>query len=124
MAHFAQIDENNNVVKVIVANNKEWCIDNLGGRWIQTSYNTYAGEHQLGGAPLRKNYAGIGYTYNEDLDAFIPPKPFSSWVLNQETCLWESPVPIPVEEGKHFSWDEDKIEWYEVVDFKTPDTLE
>lgn len=123
MAHFAQLDENNIVTQVIVADSEEWCNTNLGGKWLQTSYNTYAGQHQLSGEPLRKNYAGIGFTYNEELDAFIPPKVFNSWVLNEETCLWEAPIAIPVEEGKHFAWDEDNQEWYEIIDFQVPPAL-
>lgn len=96
MAHWAQIDENNLVISVSVGNNDEpdegyqWLIDNLGGRWIKTSYNTVRGIHILGGIPLRKNYAGIGYTYDEIRDAFIPPKPEGEWTLNEETCDWDS----------------------------------
>lgn len=92
MAHFAEVDENNKVVRVIVADTKEWCEETLGGTWIQTSYNTYAGKHPEG-RPLRKNYAGIDYTYDPELDAFIPPKPeqFPDWVLNEDTCQWEPP---------------------------------
>lgn len=98
MSHWAQIDENNIVVNVTVGNNNEpdegyqWLVDNLGGTWIQTSYNTYGGAHKLGGTPLRKNYACIGYTYDSTRDAFIPPKPVddvTEYALNEETCLWE-----------------------------------
>lgn len=106
MAHWAEIDENNKVVQVLVGSNDDpdegykWLIDNLGGRWIKTSYNTIGGVHQLGGTPLRKNYAGIGYTYDETLDAFIPPKPDPivkggtqiEWILNKDTCIWEFPA--------------------------------
>ena len=99
MAHWAEIDNNNIVVRVLVTDNAQpdegyqWLVDNLGGRWIKTSYNTYAGVHRLGGAPLRKNYAGIGYSYDEQRDAFIPPKPEGvGWNLNEETCLWENPL--------------------------------
>ena len=95
MAHWAEIDINNIVLRVTVGSNDEpdegyqWLIDNLGGTWIKTSYNTIAGVHALGGTPLRKNYAGIGYSYNEELDAFIPPKPeIGNWELNEDTCLW------------------------------------
>ena len=111
MAHFCKI-ENNIVTSVIVADTKEWCEANLGGEWIQTSYNTYGGVHTQGGTPLRKNYAGIGYTYDKDRDAFIPPQPFPSWTLNEETCLWKSPIPYP-EGDKFYSWDEEKVEWVE-----------
>jgi hypothetical protein len=105
MAHWAEIDENNIVIRVTVGDNNhpngdegyQWLIDNLGGRWIKTSYNTYAGEHALGGTPLRKNYAGLGYTYDEQRDAFIPPQPDEKktlsgkpivYELDEETCLW------------------------------------
>jgi len=121
MGHFAQIDDNNIVVQVIVA---EQDFINTGAvgdpsRWIQTSYNTMGGEHRLGGTPLRKNYAGIGYTYNRQLDAFVPPKPFPSWVLNEDTCLYNSPIPYPEDAGqgdppKMYMWNEDKLGWDEV----------
>lgn len=101
MAYWAEIDENNIVVRVTSGSNDEldegyqWLLDNLGGRWIKTSYNTYAGVHKEGGTPLRKNYAGIGMTYDETRDAFIPPKPpEGDWILNEETCLW---LEIPTE---------------------------
>lgn len=98
MAHWAEVDENNIVVRVLVTDNNkpnegyDWLVENLGGRWIKTSYNTVGGVHQQGGVPLRKNYAGIGYTYDEQRDAFIPPKPTNSNFpvkLNEETCLWD-----------------------------------
>lgn len=97
MAHFAEIDKNNIVIRVLVADNNDpnndegyqWLIDNLGGTWIKTSYNTIGGIHMLGGKPLRKNYAAIGDTYDAIRDAFIPPKPDGNWVLNEDTCLWE-----------------------------------
>ena len=98
MAHWAEIDSNNKVLRVTVGDNNtpdegyQWLIDNLGGRWIKTSYNTIGGVHSSGGTPLRKNYAGIGYTYDEVRDAFIPPKPEGNWALNEETCLWEEVV--------------------------------
>jgi len=99
MAHWAEIDENNIVVRVTVGNNDEpdegyqWLIDNLGGRWVKTSYNTYGGVHATGGIPLRKNYAGIGFTYDETRDAFIAPQPDGiGWVLNKETCCWENTI--------------------------------
>jgi hypothetical protein len=114
MAHFAELDGNNVVLQVIVVNNTElldsdgveqeslgqaFCANLLGGNWKQTSYN----------ATFRKNYAGIGYSYDTDLDAFIPPRPYPSWGLNTTTCLWESPVPYPAE-GKH-TWDEEAQNW-------------
>lgn len=82
--------------------------------WKQTSYNTHGGVHNKGGTPLRKNHAGIGYTYDEDRDAFIPPKPFKSWVLNEDTCLWEAPVAKPtteLEENEYYFWNESIINW-------------
>lgn len=111
MAHFAKI-ENNIVTQVIVADTKEWCESALGGKWLQTSYNTQGGVHVNGGEPLRKNYAGIGYTYDRERDAFIPPQPFPSWTLNEETCLWASPIPCP-EDGKFYVWNEEKVAWVE-----------
>lgn len=115
MSHFAQIDENNVVTQVLVI--EQDVVDSgLFGdpaSWIQTSYNTHGGVHTLGGTPLRKNYAGIGYTYDATRDAFIPPKPFDSWVLNEDSCQWESPTPMPIEEGKVFVWNEDTTSWVE-----------
>lgn len=87
MAHFAKVD-GGLVTQVIVAEDLSWCEQNLGGRWIQTSYNTHAGKHLSGGNPLRKNYAGIGYTYDEHLDAFIPPICHGEAVLHPDTCTW------------------------------------
>lgn len=99
MAHWAEIDVDSKVTRVVVTSNEEpdegyqWLVDNLGGTWIKTSYNTFGGVHTLGGIPLRKNYAGIGYTYDSIRDAFIPPKPEGlEWELNEETCLWEEKV--------------------------------
>jgi hypothetical protein len=95
MAHWAEIDKDNLVIRVTVGSNEDhdegyqWLIDNLGGTWVKTSYNTHGGIHALGGTPLRKNYAGIGMTYDESRDAFIPPKPEGDYILNEETCLWE-----------------------------------
>ena len=82
--------------------------------WVQTSYNTYGGVHNNGGTPLRKNHAGIGMTYDEDRDAFIAPKPFNSWILNEDTCLWEAPVSMPtaeLEENQYYSWNESITNW-------------
>jgi len=78
--------------------------------WKQTSYNTHGGVHSSGGIPLRKNYAGIGYTYDEDRDAFIPPKPYQSWILNEDTCLWESPIPYP-QDNNRYNWNEQNQSW-------------
>ena len=110
MAHFTELDNNNRVVRVIVAESKEWCEKYLFGRWIQTSYNTRGGVHLNGGTPLRKNYAGLGYTYDRERDAFIPPKPFESWVLNETACLWEAPVAMPTDDKK-YSWNESTTSW-------------
>jgi hypothetical protein len=99
MAHWAELDENNIVLRVTVGSNEEpdegyqWLIDNVGGTWVKTSYNTKGGQHLLGGIPFRKNYAGIGYTYDAARDAFIPPKPGDEFILNEDTCLWELPEP-------------------------------
>jgi hypothetical protein len=117
MAHFAQLDENNIVTQVIVVNNND-CLDSngqeseaigvafcqslLGGNWKQTSYN----------GNIRKNYAGVGYTYDEQRDAFIPPKPYPSWVLVEDTCLWTAPVAMPTD-NKFYNWDESSLNWIE-----------
>ena len=120
MAHWAELDENNIVTRVLVGSNEDpdegyqWLIDNLGGTWVKTSYNTQGGVHSLGGTPLRKNYAGIGYSYDADRDAFIPPKPFNSWLLNEDTCLWDAPTPYPTD-GKMYRWVEEDLNWQEVV---------
>jgi hypothetical protein len=116
MSHFAQIDGNNIVTQVIVI---EQDVVNTGlfgdpNSWIQTSYNTSGGIHLLGGTPLRKNYAGIGYTYDSTRDAFIPPKPFNSWTLNETTCLYEAPTPMP-DDGKMYSWNEETTSWTEIT---------
>jgi hypothetical protein len=121
MAHFAEIDENNIVTRVLVVDDanendgQTFLAETLGlgGTWIKTSYNTIAGAHSNGGTPLRKNYAGIGYTYESVRDAFYAPKPFASWILDEETCLWNAPTPKPVEEGKNFRWNEDTTSWEE-----------
>lgn len=121
MSHWAEIDENNTVIRVIVGPNNivdegyHWIVTHLGGKWIKTSYNTHAGIHKNGNVPLRKNYAGIGYLYDLSRDAFIPPKPFNSWLLNEDTCLWEAPVSYPNDEKK-YTWNEDNQTWEEVVE--------
>lgn len=112
MAHFAEIDADNTVLRVIVADTKEWCENNLGGTWVQTSYNTLGGEHKLGGTPLHKNYAGIGFKW--DGTGFFAPQPFPSWTLNSDTYLWESPVPYPTD-GKLYTWNEADQKWDEVT---------
>ena len=115
MAHFAEIDSNNTVLRVIVVSNTDtedangveqesigaaFCENLLGGTWKQTSYN----------GNMRKNYAGIGFTYQADIDAFVPQQPYPSWTLNQDTAQWEAPVPYP-NDGKRYSWDEDTLSW-------------
>lgn len=116
MAHWAEVDSTSTVVRVLVGDDKDpdegyqWLVDNLGGDWIKTSYNTYAGIHALGKKPLRKNYAGIGFTYDKELDAFIPPKVYPSWILDEETCTWIAPVEYPID-GKIYTWDELSKEW-------------
>ena len=120
MAHFAQLNDENLVTQVIVVANQDtadkdgveneeigiaFCTNLLGGRWVQTSYN----------AKIRKNYAGIGYKYDATLDAFIPPQPFESWTLNEETAQWEAPAPYP-DDGKRYSWDEATTSWVEIVE--------
>lgn len=114
MSHFAQINQNNIVTQVIVAEQTfiESGIVGDPSTWIQTSYNTVGGQHKLGGTPLRKNYAGVGYFYDKEKDAFIPPKPFNSWVLNDDTCLWEAPIPPP---GDNYYWDEERLNWVEIT---------
>ena len=111
MAHFAKVVDGV-VEQVIVADNKEWCETNLGGTWVQTSYNTHGGAHTLGGTPLHKNYAGIGYEW--DGTGFFAPQPYPSWTKDSATYLWNAPTPMPVEEGKRFTWDEDTLAWVEV----------
>lgn len=118
MAHFAKLDANNIVTEVVVVSNKDtsdaqghekesigiaFCERLFGGTWKQTSYN----------GTFRKHYAGIGYTYDPVLDAFIPPKPYPSWVLNTQTCEWQAPVPYP-QDGKMYVWDEATQSWVEV----------
>jgi hypothetical protein len=117
MAHFAKLDANNIVTFVTVGRQEDdgreadLCA-RTGDVYKQTSYNTHGGVHALGGTPLRKNYAGIGYTYDPVRDAFIPPKPYASWVLNEGTCLWDAPVAYP-DDGKRYSWDEATTSWVE-----------
>ena len=110
MSHFAKV-ENGIVTQVIVA--EQDVIDSglFGTGWVQTSYNTHGGEHPEG-RPLRKNYAGIGFTYDAVRDAFIPPKPWDSWVLNEDRCRWEAPIPRP-DETYNWIWDEPTLSWVE-----------
>jgi hypothetical protein len=138
MAHWAKLDENNIVIEVTVGNNNDvdegysWLMENIGGTWVKTSYNSYGGKHyqeieeqiQVGqgvfktvknrvesGQPhLRYNFASIGYYYDSEKDAFIPPKPYNSWILNEETCLWEPPTPYPTDGGRYI-WVEEDLNW-------------
>jgi len=124
MSHYAQLDENNMIVFVIAAKSdhkEDEFTESTGNVWKQTSYNTYGGVHYTDGEPsadqskaLRFNYAGIGFTYDENRDAFIPPQPYASWVLDEDTCLWVAPIAYPAE-GVHV-WDEEAGNWVEVVD--------
>ena len=111
MAHFAKV--NNGIVEQVIVAEPEFFdtfVDSSPGQWIQTSYNTRGGVHTLGGTPLRKNYAGIGFTYDAARDAFIPPKPYASWTLNEDSCLWEAPVAYP-DDGENYVWDEPTTAW-------------
>jgi hypothetical protein len=111
MGHYAKV-ENGIVTNVIVAEGPDWCEQNLGGEWIQTSYNTKGGIHENGKYPIHKNYAGIGHHF--DGVGFYAPQPYPSFILNKDTYLWEAPTPMPVEEGKRFTWDEETTSWVEV----------
>jgi hypothetical protein len=110
MSHWSELDNNNIVTRVVVGNNNDpdegyqWIMDNLGGTWIKTSYN----------GNIRKNFGRVGYTYDLTRDAFIPPKEYESWILNEKTCLWEAPIPYP-KNGNYF-WSEDEITWVPISD--------
>ena len=115
MAHWAQLDENNVVINITVGDNNDpnndegyqWLVDNIGGTWVKTSYNNN----------IRKRYAIIGGTYSEEYDAFIPPKPFASWILNDTTCQWDSPISYPSLDSKNprdYFWNEETISWDQV----------
>ena len=121
MAHFAKLGRGNVVETVVVVHNDVATTEQAGvdflnktygtnDIWKQTSYNTFGGVHRYGGTPFRKNYAGIGFKYNESLDAFIPPQDFPSWVLNEETCRWEAPVAKP-DDGQKYDWNESTQQW-------------
>ena len=111
MGHYAKVVDSV-VTQVIVAEADffDSFVDTSPGKWIQTSYNTHAGVHSQGGTPLRKNFAGVGFTYDKTRDAFIPPKPYPSWLLNDDTCQWEPPVAYPEGEGL-YSWNEETQSW-------------
>jgi hypothetical protein len=111
MAHYAKV--NNGIVEQVIVAEAEFFdtfVDTSPGTWIQTSYNTLGGQHTQGGTPLRKNFAGVGYTYDSVKDAFISPTPHASWILNEETCLWESPVAYP-DDGQVYVWNESTTSW-------------
>jgi hypothetical protein len=121
MAHYAYLDENNCVTQVIVGRDETDIVLDENENPIdwevyygakRTSYGTWMGTHLTGGTPFRKNYAAIGYTYDKSRDAFIPPKQYNSWVLNEDTCHWEAPTPKPEDEqGKYWIWNEDTLSW-------------
>lgn len=113
MGHYAKVVDGKVVdIKVAKADYMETFVDDTPGEWVKTSYNTHCGVHNGGKIPLRKNYAGIGYTYDKDRDAFIPPKPWESWTLNEETCQWDPPVPYPeIKNGELYYWDETAQNW-------------
>ena len=115
MSHFAKVVDGK-VTQVIVAEPEFFntFVDSSPGSWIQTSYNTIAGQHTQGGTPLRGNYAGIGYTYDQANDVFYAPQPYPSWTLNQSAWIWESPTPMPTD-GKKYNWEESSKSWVESV---------
>tara|TARA_Y100000385_G_C12700356_1_gene470271 strand:- start:215 stop:559 length:345 start_codon:yes stop_codon:yes gene_type:complete len=114
MAHWARV-KGGIVTQVIIAEEEyfQTYIDDEPGEWLQTSYNTRAGQHDLGGTPLRKNFAGVGYVYDSTRDAFYPPQPYASWILDESTCLWEPPVAYPTDD-KMYQWNETDQAWNEV----------
>jgi hypothetical protein len=120
MAHYAFLDENNIVTEIIIGKNEgnfnwEQQYSSFRGQLCKrTSYNTIGGVHKLGKTPFRKNFAGLGYTYDETRDAFIAPKPFNSWILNEDTCLWNAPVAYPNDDNM-YSWNEQNLSW-DIVD--------
>jgi hypothetical protein len=127
MAHFVEVNAFYEVIKGVVLDDKDtqdsagneiesigakYLHDGFGGTWLRTSYNTTGGTHRLGGTPFRKNYAGVGCTYDKTRDAFLPVKEFPSWVLNEDTCIYESPIPMP-NDDKRYTWDEENTQWVE-----------
>ena len=112
MTHYARIDDNNIVIDVILIEEDQVKTGRFGNtdKLIQTSYNTHGGIHILGGTPLRKNYAVPGYKYDRERDAFVPPQPFLSWILNEDSCLWEPPVAYP-NTTEMLTWDEETQSW-------------
>ena len=129
MARFAELDVFKKVIRVLVLDDKDtqdkkgnevesvgakYLNNGFGGTWVRTSYNTQGGVHKLGGTPFRKNHAGIGFTYDETRDAFIPPQPFNSWTLNEDTCQWKAPSAKP-DDGKLYEWNKETKSWVEVT---------
>lgn len=127
MKHFAKIDSKKVVQEVLVVSEDKqptpeaWLKQKFGGTWLETCPNTQAGVHFESGEPFRKNFAGLGYSYDSELDAFIPPKTYESWVLNPETGTWKAPLPLPDDaagednpDGVHYFWDEENISWQQV----------
>ena len=113
MAHYAKV--NNGIVEKVIVAEAEFFntfVDSSPGTWLQTSYNTFGNQHTQGGTPLRGNYAGIGYTYDQTNDVFYAPKPYPSWTLNETTWLWQAPIAYPAD-GKNYSWDEANQSWVE-----------
>ena len=123
MAHYALLNTNNHVVQVITGKDEtdishdweQFYSAETGYRCLRTSYNTYGNQHMNGGTPFRGNYAGIGFTYDEQLDAFIAPQPYPSWLLNIETCLWDAPIPYP-NDGQFYIWNEEEQTWRQFGD--------
>jgi hypothetical protein len=121
MAHYAILDNNNIVTQVIVGKDENETLPEGFTSWEQyyggkrTSYNTLGNQHSGNGTPFRGNYAGIGYKYDISRDAFIPPKPYATWVLNEETFLWQAPTAMPVKDGYRYYWDDITNSWYEVL---------
>jgi hypothetical protein len=112
MGHYARV-EDGIVTQVIVADGPDWCEQNLGGEWVQTSYNTHGGIHSGGKFPIHKNYAGIGYLF--DGVGFYAPQPYPSWTKNSSTYLWEAPTPYPTDD-KHYNWNEETLSWLEITE--------
>ena len=121
MAYFAKLGVGNKILQVIKVSDNDAPTEQAGVEflqklygtndvWKQTSYNTYGGEHKLGGTPFRKNFAAIGYKYDQYRDAFIPTQPYGSWTLNEDTCIWEAPVEYPTD-GQNYEWNEDNQTW-------------
>jgi hypothetical protein len=121
MASWAELNENNVVIKVLVGDNNDpnndegyqWLVDNCGGRWIKTSYNTFGNKHSLGGEPLRGNFGTLGMTYDETRDVFLHPKTLPSWIIDEETFLWVPPI-NPPSPKESYRWDEDSVSWVAV----------